>query len=173
MISSVGHLISAVKEMTFNTTGKPRAISSNDFNTSRLREVRGLMFRFDLVASHVRNRVYKDVRILIVNNHWVFVSSDPKELWINEGNHDSEWLSAVENWLTSLYFDMCRQVAPELAPKEVTLTCGLSVFTSIQKVKVCIAPDKKRNDKHGSDYWHKIVSVKGVTEAEFRAFDAL
>ncbi len=134
--------------------------------------LRGLLFELDLrVYQYPENeeddevRETRDVFIVVAGNRsvWIHVKespfylspfSIPCEAWVNTGNHDSCWTEGIERPLSTLYFEMCEQVNPLVAP------VSLSQFTTFKWYDISLTWKKDPADKYG--YRRILTSLRSV-----------
>lgn len=136
----------------------------------------GVMMEFRCsVSDYSEKRVKENNRTMRTQRHYVmlfcgnvtvFVArSDykthftkiPAHQWENTSNHDSCWSSDGLTFINQVYFDMCSEVNPDVAPVELDSNADLGFLSTVSK-KVLITYERAGGD----EYRNKLVEVKEI-----------
>lgn len=91
------------------------------------------------------------------NDHMTHFTKIPPKQWENTSNHDSCWASDGLAFINQAYFDMCKEVNPDVAPIELESDADIGFLSTLSK-KVLITYKRMGGD----DYKNELVEVKEV-----------
>lgn len=119
---------------------------------------KGLYIKFAVDIDDIdrtRNRSVRDVDMIFFGNTSVFyhvreshtVTKPQPDMYINSSNHDSCWRHDGFSFLTELYFEMCKEVNPDVAPCELRDISSMVLWAEMRDVTV--EYEKNRDEDYG------------------------
>ena len=100
---------------------------------------------------------YADIYNTEQGNWRTWSEINPDE-WINTSNHDSCWRSDGLDFINKAYFEMCKNVNPEIAPRDLHSYLDFGFGGMWTDVIVTLEIDTSVDGSIG--YWQKVVDVK-------------
>ena len=125
------------------------------------------VFEYDVSCSNYDNdaRFRKQLVIVVTNRNEVFWGVfDFTGRWVFEdlkfiGDHGSCWVDSIRSHLSELYFDMCKEIHPDEAPRNVHyfMTHGFG-SDPIRKINIEVEIDRE-NSYLGYGYNKKLKTI--------------
>lgn len=134
--------------------------------------MRGVAFSLNCTADYYSDsgdaHAFEAVHVVILGRQYAFVHRAPSQLnllntkmedWMNTGNHNSEWRSALDTALLGIYFDLCtlvRNQLPELKLAPVDITTSVTMGWSNP---LCIVAGRMKNVDDSNSYWKTLTDL--------------